>query len=406
MKVLNSMANNSPASATFDQLAASLIKLNHPNLVRYLDAFKIAPDENHVTPILVMELIEGVTLAKKISKNRKGIAGADMAGILKQMVDGMSYADEAGVLPRYFKKSNVLFDANDTLKIVGFGSPYVGTSGGASIVGEEGFYDYLPPEYVSSDQFGDSAASIFSLAVCCFEASTGKLPFPKIKDAVERGGDNFNCFASAYLSRWGNGSEQQVEYKAPIFKESPELKAWFEICLQKDRGSRYQDFTSVRGSLVDVINKLNPALVDDAMRAAASQVVKPSPSAGTKSGKSKKGGGGPKIKTPDLSKAGPVTKKQTGIKTPDLSKSGPVTKKQKQIKTPDLSKSGPVTKKQASATPKPDPTDVGLLSDFDVSEEDKAAAAAAMQDILGTPATKSAPPKKEAPPPAGDDMPT
>ena len=313
LKVLGKISKSSRAVGAFDQLAAVLIKLNHPNIIQHLDAFKIAVGDELVSPILIMEYAEGPPLSKMIMKNRKGLDGKILAAVIKQSVDAMIFASEKRVLPKLFKKSNVLFDEAGNVKLTGFGSPYFRFNAGTSLIGQDGFYDYMPPEYTTSDNHGDQTSSIFSMGVCFYEASEGKLPFPKIKDQTKNG-DNFACFAGAYLNRWNGGPKPQPEFKGKVFSESPELKSWLQHCLRPDRESRYQDFNVLRAGLADVLQQMDPSLVDQEMLTAAASVEKPAP-APAPSGEKKK----PKIKTPDLTKSEPVIKKRAQIKTPDLS---------------------------------------------------------------------------------------
>ena len=71
LKILGNIPLDSPFLAAFDKVGNALVQLDHPNITKYLDFFIIAAGETAATPVLIMEYVEGVTLAKKVAATAK-----------------------------------------------------------------------------------------------------------------------------------------------------------------------------------------------------------------------------------------------------------------------------------------------------------------------------------------------
>ncbi len=103
----------------FQQEAQTISRLNHPNLVTVFD-FNV----NYMPPYLVMEYIEGKSLAEVLSSEgplslERGIS------VLRQMCDALAHAHENGVVHRDLKPANILLQkiqpGEEVVKIVDFG---------------------------------------------------------------------------------------------------------------------------------------------------------------------------------------------------------------------------------------------------------------------------------------------
>ena len=100
--------------ARFEREAKVLASLNHPNIGGIFGL-----EDSEGTKALVLELVEGVTLADRIEK---GPAPLEQAlAIAKQIADALEAAHEQGVIHRDLKPANVKVKADGTVKVLDFG---------------------------------------------------------------------------------------------------------------------------------------------------------------------------------------------------------------------------------------------------------------------------------------------
>src|SRR5262249_35574508 len=114
-KVLpGTLATNVERVARFHREAQVLASLNHPNI-----ATLHGIEEDTGTRALVMELVEGPTLADRIARGPLPVDEA--LGIARQMAEALEYAHEKGVVHRDLKPDNVKLTADGSVKILDFG---------------------------------------------------------------------------------------------------------------------------------------------------------------------------------------------------------------------------------------------------------------------------------------------
>ncbi|HEU4578922.1 MAG TPA: serine/threonine-protein kinase [Polyangiaceae bacterium] len=159
-------------------LAASLRSLH---IVQVLDD---GVDTATGTPFIVMELLEGETLAERLARMKK-LKAPVVAQIISQIARALARAHDAGLIHRDLKPDNVLIVRNDdeeVVKVLDFGiakwlaSPT--KHGPRTISGQM----LGTPVYMSPEQFGNSAnidhrADLWSLGVIACECMTGVRPF-------------------------------------------------------------------------------------------------------------------------------------------------------------------------------------------------------------------------------------
>jgi len=147
--------------------------LVHPNIVEIRDVGSF--DDNGVRrPYIVMPLLRGKTLAELIRSAQGPLPLERCLDIFAQACRGLQAAHDHGLLHRDVKPSNIFILNDDSVKIIDFG---VARRLDMSLtVGRKGTLLYMSPEQVLSKPLS-RASDVFSLAVVCYEALTGRQPF-------------------------------------------------------------------------------------------------------------------------------------------------------------------------------------------------------------------------------------
>ncbi len=165
-------------SDRFEREARAIASLNHPNVCTLYD---VGPN------YLVMELIDGITLAEHIAR---GPVPADQAlGIAKQIVYALEAAHEKGIVHRDLKPANVKIRPDGSVKVLDFGLAKTGAHAeaaadsstimmsGISVPGMIlGTVAYMSPEQAAG-QAVDKRADIWAFGVVLYEMLTGKRLF-------------------------------------------------------------------------------------------------------------------------------------------------------------------------------------------------------------------------------------
>ncbi len=108
--------------ARFTREAQILASLNNPNIAAI---HGIAEDEVEGRRALVLELVEGPTLADRIAKGP--IPLDEALPIARQIAEALEAAHEAGVIHRDLKPANIKVPEDGTVKVLDFGlAPRVG----------------------------------------------------------------------------------------------------------------------------------------------------------------------------------------------------------------------------------------------------------------------------------------
>ena len=100
--------------ARFEREAQLLASLNHPNIA-HINGL----EDSTGSPALVMELVEGPTLADRIAKGP--IPLDEALPIAKQIAEALEAAHEHGIVHRDLKPANIKVRPDDTVKVLDFG---------------------------------------------------------------------------------------------------------------------------------------------------------------------------------------------------------------------------------------------------------------------------------------------
>jgi TolB-like protein len=161
-------------------------KITHPNVCRIYDIYTHRFPGNgsglSVT-FMAMEYLEGETLASRIHRQGR-FTIIDALPIVKQLIEGLGAAHDAGIVHRDFKSPNVILVESGGLRravITDFGLAWTAdTSSSTTATGTEtllvGSLAYMAPEQVRGEDV-TAAADIYALGVVMFEMVTGLLPF-------------------------------------------------------------------------------------------------------------------------------------------------------------------------------------------------------------------------------------
>ena len=170
----------------FQREAQVLASLNHRNIAAIHGL-----EESEGTRALVLELVEGPTLADRISQGPIPIDEA--LPIAKQIAEALEAAHEAGVIHRDLKPANIKVREDGTVKVLDFGlanafqpeasdvsasmSPTISLTAAATQMGMViGTAAYMAPEQARG-KLVDKRADIFAFGVVLYEMLTGQRPF-------------------------------------------------------------------------------------------------------------------------------------------------------------------------------------------------------------------------------------
>ena len=204
----------------FEREVRAIGSLNHPNICTLY----------HVGPnYLVMELVEGPTLAERI---KEGPIPLDEAlGIAKQIADALEAAHEKNIVHRDLKPANVKIRPDGSVKVLDFGLAKAGEAQevtpdsptmmpGTQIGMILGTAGYMSPEQARGKEV-DKRADIWAFGVVLYEMVTGKRLFE---------GETVSDSLAAVLTR------------EPDLAQAPgKTRRLLASCLEKDPKKRLRD---------------------------------------------------------------------------------------------------------------------------------------------------------------------
>ncbi|MGB8028689.1 MAG: serine/threonine-protein kinase [Terracidiphilus sp.] len=224
--------------------------LAHPGIVPVFDV-----GEDQGAPFLVMEFVEGRTLAEAIKKGERFNLDR-VCEIGQQIAEALGYAHRQGVIHRDIKPANILMTSKEVYgserpRITDFGIAKLASSDITTTGQLLGTPSFMPPEQFTGSPI-DGRADLFSLGVILYSLATGEQPFP---------GETMTAVS------------YKVVYTEPIppSKLNPAVPARVEAvilkCLAKSPADRYQtgeelaqDLATVRMSPVTSVMHSAPLM--------------------------------------------------------------------------------------------------------------------------------------------------
>ncbi|WP_243061970.1 serine/threonine-protein kinase [Humibacter sp. RRB41] len=157
--------------------ARVLASASHPHLVTLFDAEWPDDAEGRHPAFLVMQLIEGESLRRRI--DRLGPDRDLAVRVAAELGQALDYLHARGIVHRDIKPENILIeDAGGSIMLVDFGIAQLSGNEQLTTAGMVlGTAAYLSPEQVSGGQVGP-ATDVYSLGLVVLECLTGRREFP------------------------------------------------------------------------------------------------------------------------------------------------------------------------------------------------------------------------------------
>jgi serine/threonine-protein kinase len=164
--------------------AAAGARIDHPNVLRYLDVGETDDD----TPFVVVELLVGETLGDRLRRDR--VLSVDVAlPLFRKVADGLAAAHAVGVVHRDVKPDNIFLVGNALgqltgVKVVDFGLAKLDRSTEHTAAGVAvGTCDFMAPEQALSDPV-DARTDVYGFGLTMFRALTGHKLFSAPDDVI------------------------------------------------------------------------------------------------------------------------------------------------------------------------------------------------------------------------------
>lgn len=232
------------ADATRAMLASearAAAQLQHPGIVQVYD-FGIDNTTGHEEPYLVMELLNGENLERRLAQ-RKRLPLSEVVSLISQVARALSATHAFDLYHLDLKPANIFLtrhDDREVVKILDFGVSKLGSSGMPSDATVwAGTPQYMSPEQAYGDRKVDYRSDLYSLAVVAYRALTGQLPI----DADTSGEYVFSL----------------VEKQPPIPLPSkivpglgPAVDRFFERALAYDPAKRFQSARELAAALASL----------------------------------------------------------------------------------------------------------------------------------------------------------
>lgn len=148
--------------ARFVREAQAAGNLKHRNIVTVYDF-----GEHDGQPFIVMEYVEGTTLAEVIRRG-PGLPLARKLELMEELATALAYAHQRGLIHRDIKPANLMLDVEGTLRILDFGIARTAQSQITAAGAKLGTLNYMSPEAIEGGVI-DRRSDIFAVGLVFYE---------------------------------------------------------------------------------------------------------------------------------------------------------------------------------------------------------------------------------------------
>jgi len=239
--LLPAVAHDPERLARFEREAQILASLNHPGIA-HIHGF----EQSDGVHALVMELVEGPTLAERIERGPLPIDEA--LNIVKQIAEAVEAAHEQGIVHRDLKPANIKLRADDTVKVLDFGlakafepsTPASDSSSSPTTLTEAGLIlgtaAYMSPEQARGKAV-DRRTDTWAFGCILFEMLAGRRAFP---------GETASDAIAAVL-------EREPDWKLLPIETPPGIVRLLHRTIEKNPKRRLHDIADARLEIEDAI---------------------------------------------------------------------------------------------------------------------------------------------------------
>ncbi|KAI3915396.1 hypothetical protein MKW98_022354 [Papaver atlanticum] len=186
------IATTAARRASFEQEVAIWHELDHPNVTKFIGAsvgtlnLEIPSRSSGGSGSLpataccfVVEYLHETLKNYLIRNRRKKLPYKIVIKLALDLSRGLSYLHSKHIAHRNVKTENLLFDANGTLKIAGFGVARVEAQNPSDMTGATGTLGYMAPEVLCGDPY-DRKCDVYSFGICLWEIYCCDMPYPDL----------------------------------------------------------------------------------------------------------------------------------------------------------------------------------------------------------------------------------
>ncbi len=243
------LSANPELKERFEREARTISSLNHPHICHLYDV-----GSANGTDYLVMELLEGETLANRLQRGMVPIKQALQYGV--QIAEALDNAHKHGIVHRDLKPGNIMLTRAGA-KLLDFGlakpTPSMAVASSSMETMSDpltaagmlvGTYQYMAPEQVEAKD-ADARSDVFALGTVLYEMCTGRRAFS---------GKSRASVMSAILEK----DPEPMSALQPL--TPPALEHLVRTCVAKDAEQRWQSAGDVARQLQWIALSGNPAI--------------------------------------------------------------------------------------------------------------------------------------------------